>query len=868
MKASMKTAAKDIVRLSRNTLMMKKMNTIAHALVIVAIVLICVVAAAHGAEIGLVNNTADTITVRGDDELKNDDFHNSGKIIIENTGKLTVIQGGSLKNDPSGYLNNLGALANDGRFYNNGLIDNRGSWTFSNRLVNQNAGAILNNYGSIVAVPNIKGKLGDSQFQVGKGTIVNNYKEGLMTTYYLQNRGTINNYGRWESKYCTEKECYLINKGDGIINNTGTLETEYVINRGNINNATGGTIINKGDLKSYYDSGLVGKDGAIDNAGTFKNTAGATLTVYNSGVFNNEENGLLDNAVGATVTVDGTSALNNKAGAVFVNNGTFNTSTTFTNNGLFMGTGTTVGNVVNNGTIAPGNSIGTMTITGNFTSTPGSVYQVEINPKGESDRLNVSGTATLNGGLVSVLAGSDVYGIGFNKDYLILHALGGVNGTYGGVVSDLAFLTPTLRHELNDVWLTMARNSTKFCDVANNSNQASVGCVLDQTHTSPDMINVLNTLLGLNAAQARNAYDQMSGYIHIAMVEATNYSFSRYINNLSGRMEGFGAGGASFANAGNILLASRDDVGSDAGSLLVAAVNSMNKEGIGGDVKKASPWGLWAKGYGNLGDREGNDLSSKYDYRGGGIVIGFDRKIGERFLIGVSTGYSHTRVDMKELSENGTLSSYQGSVYGAYNAGALYVHGLVAYGYNRYDTARNISFGYGSGNISRTANATYAGNSLSGYVETGYRLPIDSVSLIPMASLQAGSLWRSSFTEADAGALNLGVENEYATSLIGSLGFKLQKEFKMQNSTITPALRVRWLHEFANNQYSMNAVFASDPVSTFNITGEGAKRDSGVVGFGLAWEIGRNLGLAMTYDVNISGDHTDHSGMIGLRYRW
>jgi len=32
------------------------------------------------------------------------------------------------------------------------------------------------------------------------------------------------------------------------------------------------------------------------------------------------------------------------------------------------GTGTIVGNVVNNGTVAPGNSIGTLNITGNYTT--------------------------------------------------------------------------------------------------------------------------------------------------------------------------------------------------------------------------------------------------------------------------------------------------------------------------------------------------------------------------------------------------------------------------------------------------------------------------------------------------------------------
>ncbi len=801
--------------------------------------------------------------------------NSGGTLVLNRDFTFNGTDGGTVNLNAGGKVQNYATLTNAAGHTqdNSGFINNNTGATFSN------AGTFNNNTGATIAN---SGALTNSGRIDNTGTVTLNANSAYDFT-----GGTFNNNSGGTLEL---KRDFTFNGTDGgtvKLNAGGTVENYKILtnaagyiqeNSGGINNNIGGTFTNDGAIVNYPGAGInnsgtmTNATGAeLHNGGALTNNTGATLTNsgtltnYNSSTLTNagtlDNNSLLNNISGATINNSG--ILNNNVGAIFVNNGTFNTSTTFTNNGLFMGTGTTVGNVVNNGTIAPGNSIGTMTITGNFTSNPGSVYQVEINPAGQSDRLNVSGTATLNGGKVSVLGGSGNYGM--RTEYLILNALGGLTGTFGGVTSDLAFLTPSLDYRVGkEVWLTMARNSTSFCDVAGNSNQASLACVLDNTHTSPDMVNVINALLGLSADQARNAYDQMSGYIHIAMLEATNYSFSRYVNTLSGRMEGFGIGGTSFSNAGNVLLASRDDIGSDAGNLLVAAVNSVGSEGLNGNAKKVSPWGLWAKGYGNLGDRSGNEISSKYDYRGGGLVIGFDRKISERFLLGVSAGYSYTRVDMNELSENGNVSSYQGSVYGAYNGGPLYVHGLVGYGYNRYDTTRNISFG----NISRTANGNYTGSSLSGYVEAGYRLPIDSVSLIPMASLQAGSLWRYNFIETDAGALNLDVENEYATSIIGSAGFKLKKEFKLQGGTLTPELRVRWLHEFANNDYSMSAVFASDPISTFTVNGDGAKRDSSVIGFGLAWDIGKTLGMTLSYDVNVSGDRTDHSGMIGMRYRW
>ena len=60
------------------------------------------------------------------------------------------------------------------------------------------------------------------------------------------------------------------------------------------------------------------------------------------------------------------------------------------------GTGTIGGLVSNGGTLAPGNSIGTLNVSGNFAQL-GGVYQVEANAAGQSDRINVGGTATING---------------------------------------------------------------------------------------------------------------------------------------------------------------------------------------------------------------------------------------------------------------------------------------------------------------------------------------------------------------------------------------------------------------------------------------------------------------------------------------
>ncbi|NPU83784.1 MAG: autotransporter domain-containing protein [Syntrophaceae bacterium] len=644
----------------------------------------------------------------------------------------------------------------------------------------------------------------------------------------------------------------------GDISGTGSLTKEdggKLILTGT-NTYTGGTTVNGGILQG--DTASLQGDITNNSQVTFDQESTGTYAGNMSGT-----GSLVKEGDGILVLT----GINTYAGGTFVDHGALAVEGSITGDlaigasGTLMGNGTITGNTVNSGTLAPGNSIGTLTIAGDYTHNAGAVYAVEVNAAGESDRLVVTGTATLNGGTVSVLAGSGQYFM--NTTYTILSA-GSVVGTFDSVTSNLAFLTPSLSYDAANVYLLLTRNSTRFADVALTPNQYAVASALDRgtPAAAGDMVTVYNNLLGLSAAGARSAYNHTGGLSHISLAEATFFSFNRYVSALAGRMEGFGAGGSSLAGSGNVLLAFREDAGSDAGNTLLAAIKSANSGNTNsGDF---SPWGLWAKGYGNLGERRGDDISTRYDYRGGGLVVGFDGKVSEKLLLGASAGYSYTKVNMKNLNDDIRVAGYQGSLYGAYDVDPWYVHGLVAYGFNRYDTTRNIIFG----TIARTAHAGYGGHSLSGYGEAGYRFRIGTVSVIPTASLQAGSLWRNAFTETDAGALGLAADSDRMSSLIGSLGVGLKKEFRMENGSITPEIRVRWLHEFVDGDYTLDASFTDDPVSTFSVRGDRVQQDSAVIGFGLSWEIGKSFDLALSYDATLSGDSTEHSGTAGIRYEW
>ncbi len=576
---------------------------------------------------------------------------------------------------------------------------------------------------------------------------------------------------------------------------------------------TGGTTVTAGTLMQGAAGAFAANTAYAVNGGTV-DLGSAALTVNQAG--NTSYAGVIAGSGSLTKSGAGTLTLmgtNIYAGGTTISDGTLQIG----NGGT---TGSIAGDVVNNGTLIFNRS-NDLTFAGVISGT-GSLVQAGTGTTVLTGNNTYTGVTTISQGTLQI----------------------GNGGTTGSIAGDVV-------------------NNSAFADAAITPNQGAVGAALDRIEAAGatgDMSTVMNSLLGLTASGARGAFDRMGGLSHLALTEAAFTSFRTYLNAVSGRMGGSISGRMVLAVPGLMMLASRGDVGSDAGSLLLAAVGNAG----GAEEHSAGPgWGFWTRGYGGIGQARGDDLPEKYDYDTGGVVLGFDRRIGSNLVLGLSGGYSYTSVDMKDLPESGKISSWQGSLYAAYEAGAWYVNGIAAYSHNSFDTSREIAFG----TISRKAGADYSGHVFGGYAETGYRFRTKPVDVIPMASFQAAHLIREGFTETAAGALGLDVGKEQETSLAGSLGMRMRKEYRAGSGTLTPELRAAWLHQFSRSDYEMEAGFSTVPASSFRVVGARTGKDSALVGAGIGWET-RNLNLVLALDSSLSGDDTEYNLSLGLRYRW
>lgn len=182
--------------------------------------------------------------------------------------------------------------------------------------------------------------------------------------------------------------------------------------------------------------------GAVLN---YTNTNAATFSngLSGAGSFNKLGTGQLSFANNFTL-----GSLNLQAGRTRINVvGT--TNVTVGANTTLDGTGRIIGNLTNNGIVAPGNSIGTLTVQGNYTHNANSVLEIEFDGAGNIDLLDVTGNATLNGGTLRFVSIGGAEGQGGT----FLRTGGTLTGTFATVETIGAQLPLAVIYQTNSAFM-------------------------------------------------------------------------------------------------------------------------------------------------------------------------------------------------------------------------------------------------------------------------------------------------------------------------------------------------------------------------------------------------------------------------------
>lgn len=589
--------------------------------------------------------------------------------------------------------------------------------------------------------------------------------------------------------------------------------------------------------------------GSIDAGGgndtiTLSGTSGSSTTINGNDITSVETIDVTGGNWSFNGDIIGTTMIN-ITGGVFDFGGTATDGTLNVGEGSCLGGNGTFLNLVNRGIVSPGNSIGTITVSGNYTNAAGSTMEIEINDAGQSDLVDVTGSATINGGTVSVKAESGSYNDG--DTYTFLTASSGINGTFASVTDDMTFFDAVLNYYTDYVQISLIHSG--YDSEAATPNQHAVAQYLD-THlsgASGDFQTVLGQLDTLSGPEARLAFDEMGGEIFGSLSTIGIENQERFMRLISQRIR--------------------------ARHLLKGLGYASNDSYRSGDVQyvcncateKYRGWQPWFEGYGVAGRIAGDGNAQGMSYSTGGLAVGLERQLTHNMLLGVVGGYSSSYANQVGSTNRGAIDGGQAAVYLHRDTDRFYTTGIAAYGYNTYDTHRRINFG----TIDRTADANYCGNNFSASLEIGRNLFFSRFVMQPYAGLEYIQLHQNDFVETGADSIDIAVDGIRADAFRGLLGSRFVLDYELDNARLlTLEGRAAWRHEFLNDNRIVDATFAGQAGTAFAVAGVNVDRDAGILGLGLSSRLCTGLTIFASYDALVSENYTAHAGSGGVQYVW
>ena len=264
----------------------------------------------------------------------------------------------------------------------------------------------------------------------------------------------------------------IVNSGGIQTVNSGGLMSGTVVSAGGEQSVAAGgvalgSVISSGGVQAVS-SGAVVQPTAVRQGGVILNNGTVVFDPTSTTTFDGTLTGngaVLQQGVGTTIlTADnhaftGTTTLTSgtlMVGDTANRNASLGGNVAVTSSGALRGHGTIGGSVTDNGVLAPGGSIGTLTIGGNYAQSNNGLLVIEVSPTSGS-QLRVQGSAALGGGL-QILFDPGTYSA---RRYAILTA-NTITGSFArlagatsaGVV--LNGLTPTLNYGASEIDLVLA----------------------------------------------------------------------------------------------------------------------------------------------------------------------------------------------------------------------------------------------------------------------------------------------------------------------------------------------------------------------------------------------------------------------------
>lgn len=475
------------------------------------------------------------------------------------------------------------------------------------------------------------------------------------------------------------------------------------------------------------------------------------------------------------------------------------------------------------GTLAPGNSVGTQTYASmaNFSGK----YIAEINAAGQSDKIIIQGNADLAGIDLAVAQENGSNGFMLNYDYTILETTNGgvVQNTFATTVLDanlsnsLVKLEP-VQYGSENVKVRLSVDDTKLEDVRNNLTS-------NQHNTLNGILGAVGQNSAVDAAmlssRTANAMDQLSGEIHSSL-------------------------------RSSLLVSS---------TMLTDVVSDRTRTNLKANRDKNS---VWVQALGGKSSLDGNSNSGKSTNNNWGIAVGGAMAIGNGWQVGAAVAYNNEDIDVNSRSSSADVdtTSLLAYITNSWAAGVGNVNLLAGGGYSWHniDTQRDVSL------VNQTLKSSYDANTTQLFADLGYEIPvINSFTVEPYTGIGWYSQKTDDFTEnGGSAALSGQGDTESVTSY--NLGVRSKWGFSMGNIPASLNASAGWRHASGDIDSDSRMNLAQGSGSTFSVTGAPMAKDAAIVSVGLEAQLIPNAVVGISYNGQLASENTNNTGTLYMKY--
>ncbi len=336
-----------------------------------------------------------------------------------------------------------------------------------------------------------------------------------------------------------------------------------------------------------------------------------------------------------------------------------------------------------------------------------------------------------------------------------------------------------------------------FGAAAANSNQRALAAGLDTLQQSGEALALYNQLLMLDADQAREAFDHLSGEIH-----ASNRA---------------------------LLLDDR-----------------FLHEGIGQRLRgnpsiKAHGGGFWLSGGGASNRQDGrNDGVADSRQHREGLMAGLDWTFGEAWTVGLVAGTEKLRQKTDARSARSDVDAVHGGLYAGFRAGEAWFNAGASYASYDVDTDRTAIVG----DARQQLRASHDAHAVSGFAEGGWDIQLQRMTLTPHVGVGYTRLTMDAAEEA-GGSTALAIESSRDSVWTATAGLRATWDISAnQDDGAQLVAGLAWQHAGGDVQTRSNQRFVVGS-STFSIDGVPLARNVGIAELGVAVNTSDNSRLSL-----------------------